>query len=381
MESIGTLASGVAHDLNNILAPIMMSVPVLRMEMSAEAREGIISTIEMSAERGAQIVKQVLTFGRGLEGEKLPLQVGALISEIVKIMRGTFPKDITVERTIAPGLWTVLGDATQLHQVLLNLCVNARDAMPDGGTLRLSASNLQIDASYASMVPESTPGPHVLIEVGDTGSGIPAEIMDRIFDPFFTTKGIGKGTGLGLSTVHGIVKNHGGLIKVASEPGKGTSFQVWLPAAPDQAALPVSASRAGLSVESGETVLVVDDEPAIASAVRTVLEPHGYRVMLAADGTEALGVFAQHSGSIALVITDIMMPHMNGVTLIRALQKMKPGIPVIASTGLGKKAQIAELKTMGIETILYKPYNALTLLHAIHGALHPPAVPGGGEKP
>ena len=371
MESIGTLASGVAHDLNNILAPIMMSVPVLRMELSAEARERIITTIEMSAERGAQVVRQVLTFGRGLEGEKLPLQVGALIDEIVKIMGGTFPKDITIERSIATGLWTVLGDATQLHQVLLNLCVNARDAMPDGGRLRLRASNLDIDTNYSSMLPESKPGPHVLIEVSDSGRGIPPETLERIFDPFFTTKEVGKGTGLGLSTVHGIVKNHGGFIKVESELGKGTTFQVWLPAVPDQPTTAITASGTVSPAGHGELVLVVDDEPAVASAVRTVLEPHGYRVLLASDGTEALAVFAQNSDSIALVLTDIMMPHMNGVALVRALQRMKPGIPVIASTGLGEKAHLAELKTMGIETFLSKPYNADTLLRTIHGVLRP----------
>jgi PAS domain S-box-containing protein len=371
MESIGTLASGVAHDLNNILSPIMMSVPVLRMEMSAEERERIIETIEMSAERGAQIVKQVLTFGRGLDGEKRPMQVEMLIREMVKIMRGTFPKDITVESAAGSGLWLVLGDATQLHQVLLNLCVNARDAMPDGGRLRLGAINLDMDANYSSMLPESKPGPYVLLEVTDTGSGIPPEIVERIFDPFFTTKGVGKGTGLGLSTVHGIVRSHGGFIKVASEPDKGTSFKVYLPAAPDQDAAASAASPTAPPIGHGELVLVVDDEPAVAKAVRTVLEPHGYRVLVAADGTEALAEFAQNSDSIAVVLTDIMMPLMNGVALVRALQKMKPGIPVIASTGLGEKAHLAELKEMGIETVLKKPYNADTLLHTIHGVLHP----------
>jgi PAS domain S-box-containing protein len=373
MESIGTLAGGIAHDLNNILSPIMMSVQVLRMKLTDEQREGVISTIEMSAERGAQIVKQVLTFGRGLEGEKRPLQVGALLGELVKIMRETFPREITIDRSMAGDLWIVLGDATQLHQVLLNLCVNARDAMPDGGSLRLRASNLAMDESYASMLPEARPGPYVLLEVSDNGSGIPEEIVERIFDPFFTTKEVGKGTGLGLSTVLGIVRGHGGFLKVVSEPGKGTTFQVYLPAAPEQDAAPATAALAAPPAGHGELVLVVDDEPAVASAARTVLEPHGYRVLLAADGTEALGVFAQNSESIALVLTDIMMPHMSGVTLVRALQKMKPGIPVIASTGLGEKAHLAELKAMGIETILNKPYSADTLLRTIHGMLHPPS--------
>jgi two-component system cell cycle sensor histidine kinase/response regulator CckA len=371
MESIGTLASGVAHDLNNILTPIMISAPVLRMKIPEESRDKIIDTIEMSAARGAQIVKQVLTFGRGLEGEKHPLQVAMLIQEMEKMIRSTFPKDITVESVVEPHLWLVLGDATQLHQVLLNLCVNARDAMPGGGTLRLSAANLNIDASYASMLPESSPGPHVVLEVSDTGSGIPPEIMERIFDPFFTTKGVGKGTGLGLSTVHGIVKNHGGFLKVMSEPDKGTTFQIYLPAAADQKALADDASSAPPPQGHGKLVLVVDDEPAITSTARMVLEANGYRVLLAADATEALVMLTDNSHDIALVLTDIMMPVMNGVLFLCTLRKIKQDIPVIASTGLGEKAHLNTMMALGIETVLHKPYSSNTLLRTVDGVLHP----------
>ena len=373
MESIGTLASGLAHDLNNILTPIMMSAPVLRLGLSEKQREEIIDTIEMSAVRGAQIVKQVLTFGRGLDGEKHPLQVQALISEMVKMIGGTFPKDIIVESTIEPDLWMVLGDGTQLHQVLLNLCVNARDAMPDGGRLRLSAANLDIDASYASMLPDATPGPHVLVEVSDTGSGIPPEILERIFDPFFTTKEVGKGTGLGLSTVHGIIKNLGGLLNVISQAGKGTTFQVYLPAAPDQEPVAAAVSLGIPPTGHGELVLVVDDEPAITNAARTVLEAHGYRVLLATNGAEALTLFAQHSNNVAVVLTDVMMPLMNGVNLLRALRKIRQDVPVIASTGLGERAQLDKLEEMGVKTTLRKPYHSGVLLRTIHGLLHPRA--------
>ena len=372
MESIGTLAGGIAHDLNNILAPIMMSVPVLRMDLPDTDRERIISTIEMCAERGAQIVKQVLTFGRGLEGEKRPLQVGALISEIVKIIHATFPKNITVEKAIEPGLWPMLGDATQLHQVLLNLCVNARDAMPDGGRLRLSARNLVLDASYSSMMPGTAPGPYVLLEASDSGSGIPPEIVERIFDPFFTTKGIGKGTGLGLSTVLGIVKNHGGHINVTSERGGGTTFQIYLPASADCAGSLHPSDPAVRPPEGrGECVLVVDDEETVRGAAKTVLEAHGYRVMQAADGTEALAIFAKNSAGIAVVLTDLMMPLMDGVVLIHALRKMQPGLPIIASTGLGEKTRLAELQAMNVKAVLNKPYGAGTLLRIVHEILHP----------
>ncbi|MEO6789139.1 MAG: response regulator [Chthoniobacteraceae bacterium] len=384
MESIGTLASGVAHDLNNILSPIMMSVPMLRRNLTAKQREEIISTVEMSAQRGADIVKQVLTFGRGLEGEKRPLQVEGLIKEMLKIVRETFPKNIAVESSLAAKMWPVVGDATQLHQVLLNLCVNARDAMPGGGELRLSAANLAMDASYASMLQEATHGPYVLLEVADTGSGMPPEIVERIFDPFFTTKELGHGTGLGLSTVHGIIKSHGGFIKVKTQPGKGTTFQVFLPASPQlDGVAGAIAAHAEIPEGHGEIVLIVDDEEPVRNAARTALEAFGYAVLLAADGAEGLAVFSMSSDRIAIVLTDLMMPHMDGVALIRALRSMVPNMPVIASTGLGEKARLAELREMNVETVLHKPYGAEALLHAIHKTLHPQskqAQPKNGES-
>jgi len=370
MESIGTLASGVAHDLNNILAPIMMSVPVLRRDLTPEQRDEIVTTIEMSAKRGAQIVRQVLTFGRGLEGERCPLHVDVLIKEIVKIAGETFPKNIAIQSAIGPDLWPVLGDGTQLHQILLNLCVNARDVMPEGGELRLGASNLDLDASYASMLPEAIPGAYVVLAVSDTGCGIPPEIVERIFDPFFTTKPPGQGTGLGLSTTLGIVKSHGGFIHVKTAPGKGTTFEVFLPASPEFQSVPAEAVHVEAPKGRGELVLLVDDEPSVRGAVRIVLEASGYRVHVACDGTEALALFAMHSGSIAVVLTDLMMPLMDGVSLIRALRAMAPTLPIIASTGLGEKAQIAELKRLGVETILHKPYSADLLFRTIDHALH-----------
>ncbi len=373
MESIGTLASGVAHDLNNILTPIMMSVSVLRMKIPEPMRDSLFETIESSAERGAQIVKQVLTFGRGVEGERHPLQVGLLLQEMEQMIRSTFPKNIAVEAVNEPNLWPLLGDATQLHQVLLNLCVNARDAMPDGGRLRLSAANLDIDTSYASMLPEISPGPHVLLEVQDNGSGIPPEIVDRIFDPFFTTKGVGKGTGLGLSTVHGIVKGHGGLLKVTSAPGHGTTFQIYLPAVPDQEAVAGADTLTPPPAGHGELVLVVDDEPAITNAARTVLEANGYRVLLAHDGAAALAEISLHMHDIAVMLTDVMMPVMDGALLVRTLRKMPVSIPVIGSTGLAEKAHLDELRALNTEAILRKPYNAGMLLRTLDGVLHPKA--------
>jgi signal transduction histidine kinase/CheY-like chemotaxis protein len=369
MESIGTLASGVAHDLNNVLGPIMMSVSLLRRELTAEQREEFISTIELSAERGAEIVKQVFTFGRGLEGEKKPLSVDVLIKELMKILSGTFPKNITVDSSIGAGIWPVIGDATQFHQVLLNLCVNARDAMPDGGSLQLHAANLNFDAN---ILPEVRPGPYVLLEVSDTGRGIPPEITDRIFDPFFTTKEMGKGTGLGLSTAHGIVKSHGGVIHVTTQLGQGTTFQVYLPASPN-CEVPADAIRAHVPAGNNEVVLVVDDEAGVRDAARLILETAGYRVLLAADGAEALATFGQNFGSVAAMLTDLTLPHLDGASLIRIVHTMAPDLPIIASTGLGERAHLANLKWIGATTVLHKPYGGDILLRTLHDALHPAA--------
>ena len=371
MESIGTLASGLAHDLNNILSPIMMSVTLLRRDLLPAQREAIVNSIEISATRGADIVRQVLTFGRGVEGERQPLQLGELIGELVKIMRETFPKDIAIVPVIEAGLWPVVGDATQLHQVLLNLCLNARDALPEGGSLRVQASNLLLDASSSSMLPETRPGPHVLLEVSDNGSGIPPEIQHRIFDPFFTTKDVGCGTGLGLSTVLGIVKNHGGFVDLASAPGKGSTFKIYLPATASAQNPPEATPAEERPAGHGECVLVVDDEEPIRNAVKIVLELHQYRVLTAADGTEALAVFSQNADRIAVVLTDVVMPFMDGVSLIRVLKKMAPKLAVIASTGQAEKARVSELKSLGVQIVLSKPYGTAALLHAVHDTLRP----------
>ncbi|MEQ1858303.1 MAG: response regulator [Chthoniobacteraceae bacterium] len=366
LEGIGTLASGVAHDLNNILAPILMSIPVLEEALAGTDCAPVLSTIQECAERGAEIVKQVLTFARGVEGERVLVQTHHHLRDMEKIAGETFPRSITVRNCAPHGLWPVSGDATQIHQVLLNLCVNARDAMPRGGLLTIDAGNLLIDESYAAMRPDAKPGPYLMISISDTGHGIPAEIAEKIFDPFFTTKEIGKGTGLGLSTVAGIVRSHGGFLSLESKPGAGSTFTVFLPAEPDTAAAPDHKPVATAPSGNGEMILVVDDESSVRSISQTVLKAHGYRVLLASDGTEALAVFAQHSAEIAVVVTDLAMPFMDGGALIPALRKMKPGLRVIISTGHGEKARTAGLE---VSAFLHKPYDAHTLLCALHSAV------------
>ncbi|MBL8187739.1 MAG: PAS domain S-box protein [Acidobacteria bacterium] len=372
LESIGTLASGIAHDLNNVLSPILMGTQMLRMRLTDEQSLRLITLMESNAQRGSEMVKQVLSFAKGVGGRRTILQPKHLIREIVHIAEETFPKPIRLEQHLAEDLWTVSSDATQLHQVLLNLCVNARDAMPNGGTLTISAENRQLDDLFARMLKGANPGDFVVISVTDTGTGIPLEIIDRIFDPFFTTKESGKGTGLGLSAVQGIVSNYGGFITVESKPGAGSKFEIYFPAHHIADPHQTSNHEFLLSEGAGELVLVIDDEAAIREMTRAVLEAGGYRVLIADNGATALSLFADHRQEIHMVITDLMMPIMDGITTIRALRKISSGIPIIATCGLTASANTAELNTLGIETLLEKPYNAETLLAAITRSLNHP---------
>ena len=366
LESIGTLASGVAHDLNNVLTPILMCATLLREQQAEQEGDKLIELIELSAHRGAKLVNQVLTFARGIEGEHVVLQTAHLLNDVADIATQTFPKNIQVRTTYHEDICTVEGDATQLHQVLLNLCVNARDAMPEGGTLTLGAENFTIDPSFAAMMPSASPGAHVLLSVSDSGTGIPREILDKIFDPFFTTKPAGKGTGLGLSTVIGIVKSHGGFVDVYSEPGVGTTFKVFLPCTSHADTALAAPRDEQIPLGSGETILVVDDEEAIRRVTETMLSQHNYNVLTASDGPEALAVFALRRHDVQVVLTDLSMPYMDGTTLARTLKRMKSDVHVIASTGRGDDAGMNELAAAGIMARLAKPYNTRELLQILH---------------
>ncbi len=364
LESIGTLASGVAHDLNNILAPILMAAPLLREEMPPEKRDQLVSLLEQSAERGAAIVRQVLTFARGADGERVLVQPIYALKEIAEIASETFPKSITVQTSYPEDLALVEADPTQLHQVLLNLCVNARDAMPDGGVLSLSGENFAVDEYFAAMTPGVKAGPHLLLKVSDTGTGIPPAVMDKIFDPFFTTKGIGNGTGLGLSTVLGIVKDYGGTID-AESTGRGTTFRILLPASSAPEAAPGSVLQEELPGGHGETILVVDDEEAIRAVAERLLRKYGYEVLLAEDGPAALAVFAEHSAKIDVIVTDLSMPIMSGVALARTLRKMQPDACIIISAGREDDCSLATMAEIGVAATLPKPYTQAALLRLL----------------
>ena len=365
MESIGALAGGIAHDLNNVLTPITMAIDFLRLKVTDAKCLEVLDTIASSAHRGADMVGQVLSFARGVEGRRIEVQPRHLIMDIERICRETFPKDIQLHITVERDLWTLQGDPTQLHQVLLNLCVNARDAMLRGGTLTVHARNVMLDAQFASMNIEANPGSHILFEVHDTGTGISRESIDKIFDPFFTTKELGKGTGLGLSTSLSIVKSHGGFMQVESEPGRGARFSVYIPATSLSSG--VTSQEPGLHLPrgNGETILVVDDEAFVRQITRQTLEGFGYKVMLASEGAEAVTIYAQHRQEIAAVLTDMMMPVMDGASTIMVLLRMNPEVKVIAASGITTERNVMKANHAGVKRFIPKPYTAETLLTAL----------------
>jgi PAS domain S-box-containing protein len=372
MESIGTLAGGIAHDLNNILSPIMLAVQMLQLKTADEASLKMLEILQTNAERGSEMIKQILSFARGVSGQRVSVQLKHLIKEIAKILKETLPRSIEIQFRIPDELWLINGDATQLHQVLMNLCINARDAMPDGGTLSLVAENCVVDETYAEMTADARPGRYVRIKVTDNGTGIKPENLARIFDPFFTTKEIGHGTGLGLSTVLGIVKGHQGFINVYSETGKGSEFRIYLPAQESAQFQMTALPPAELPRGNGELILVVDDEPSIRQIARTTLEAFNYKVLTASDGAEAIALFAQQHTDIKAVLTDLMMPLMDGLALIRALRKLSPDIRIIASSGLASSGKTAEVSREGAQAFLPKPYTASVLLQTLARVLATP---------
>jgi PAS domain S-box-containing protein len=370
LESIGTLAGGIAHDLNNTLAPIIMSTGLLKLLPLDPAVARHIATIEGSAERGAALVRQVLSFARGLEGERLPISVKHIVNDVANMLGSTLLKNVAVSVDVAPELPLVLADPTQLNQVLLNFSVNASQAMHGQGELKLLATEVLLDARSASGIPDGRPGAFVRISVVDTGEGMPPDVIDRIFEPFFTTKPPGQGTGLGLSTSLGIIQNHHGFIGVESTVGAGSTFSVYLPVVEGPAARVRAAAATPAERGSGELILVVEDEAAIARIIREVLQRQGFRVETARDGAEGVATFAQRPDEFALVLTDMKMPVMDGGALIYALRRIRADMRIIAMSGMDS-ALTDNDDTAGfkVTAVLSKPFQLDTLLNTVRAAL------------
>nr|WP_042490872.1 PAS domain-containing protein [Anabaena sp. PCC 7108] len=366
LESIGTLAGGIAHDINNILTPILGAAQILKGKFgkNQELHQQMLTIIENNAKRGAILVTQVLSFARGFKGKNTIVQVRHLIGEIIQVARQTFPKSIEFITQIPEDLWAVSGDATQLHQVIMNLVVNAHDAMPNGGILSISAQNRYIDEAYCRMHLEAKVGNYIVISVQDTGIGMSPNILERIFEPFFTTKEIGTGTGLGLSTVRGIIKSHDGFMTVSSQVGQGSKFKMFLPAleAPQIEVL----DELEMPLGEGELILVVDDEAQIRDVTTVILENHNYQTMTASNGIEAIALYVQHKSQISAVLMDMMMPEMDGMTAIRTLQKIDPNVQVIASSGLSTTDVLPQVDEMEVKAVLLKPYTASELLQNLN---------------
>jgi two-component system, cell cycle sensor histidine kinase and response regulator CckA len=361
MESLGKLAGGIAHDLNNALLPISASIELLRDREQDPLKQRLLGVMEASARHGAEMVDQVLSFARGVGGKREPLGLGDVVEEVRRISTDTFPKNISIVTDVAADLWPVVGDATQLQQVLVNLCVNARDAMPEGGTITIDAENTDRHGGPSRHAGDD---PYVTLRVSDTGLGVPAEVREQIFDPFFTTKPSGEGTGLGLSTSAVIVDSHGGDIALESEPNVRTTFRVCLPAAPDrQGGAP--AEPAEIQWGDGELVLVVDDEPGIREVARLVLETYGYRPLLASDGGQAVEVFETRGDEIAVVVTDLMMPVLDGYEVISGVRARRPHVPVIVTSGLHTSEASDRAAGAGADLFLPKPFDTPALLAAI----------------
>jgi PAS domain S-box-containing protein len=368
LESLGALVGGIAHDLNNALAPILIGVEILREQTLSPDAMSMVSTMETTARRSADMVKQMLLFARGGEKVKTIFSVDQLAKEIARTIADTFPKNIKCRVKGEKACWPVSGFPTQLHQVLLNLCVNARDAMPSGGTLTVCTENVKLSPAEAADHHGVKPGHYLCLTVADTGTGIPPEVADKIFQPFFTTKGPGKGTGLGLSICQNIVKSHDGFITVQSTVGAGTEFKVYLPAASSEPPPTAIADKTLPPAGNGERVLVVDDEESILAITHAALSDYGYEVLTAGSGPEAITRFAQNVENIHLVISDFAMPLMDGGATVTAMRKIRPDLKVIMISGSEKEME-DYLKQIKHDVFIAKPFTKETLLKTVHEVL------------
>ncbi len=368
VESLGMLAGGIAHDLNNILSPILMSIGLLRHLTEGSESKMVLDTLETSATHGSELVRQILLFARGSEGQRTEVQVGEFLNGLKGFLRSALRRGIDLRVDYDANVWPISADATQLKQVLLNLCVNARDAMPTGGGVHITATNIHVGpGTQYGFHGEIAAGPCVRLSVADTGTGIPPEILEKIFDPFFTTKELGKGTGLGLSTIAGIVQSHGGGIQVESTPGQGTTFHIYLPAVLAPGQRTDDTQPDSLPEGNGELILVIDDDGGIRLVTEKILASYGYQVVTAQDGKSGLAEFHRQRDRIQLVICDQMMPGMNGSAVLAQIHREAPAVKLIAMSGL-----VDELKIAGAKddvTILQKPIQTETLLRAVRRAL------------
>lgn len=380
LENLGALASGIAHDLNNILTPIVAITELLPLKIKNldERTQKLLNTLSENSKRGRELVAQILSFARGGDGEHTLLQPRHLLAEVVQIARQTFPRSIEVSLQIENRhLWTLSADANQLHQVLINLCINARDAMPSGGELTLMAENIILSDEYAKLHPHTHGGAYVAITVSDTGIGIEPESIDLIFEPFFTTKEIGKGTGLGLSIVRTIVKNHHGFIDVSSQVDRGSQFRLYLPATPPSEGFPhtqiaakSNCAQSPALTGKNELILIVDDEPSIREILSTTIESYQYRTISASNSQQAIDLYTQHHGEIRAILLDYMMPGGDPRQTIAQFHSIDPNVCAIVMSGLSAGEIEAHTHSETIKAFLAKPFSTQDLLQTLRTVLN-----------
>jgi len=371
MENLGMLAAGIAHDFNNILTPMLMVAQLLR-EQSTPRNKRLLDTLEQGASRGAALVKQILSFAQGGSDDLRIVQLKHVARDIAAMIEETFPRHLRFVQVIPRDLWPVRAQPSQMHQVLLNLCVNARDAMPDGGTLTLRLENRPLDAEAARALPGARPGSFLVVEVSDTGTGIAPDVLPRIWEPFFTTKGPERGTGLGLSTVRGIIAGHDGFCTVHSTVGQGTTFRIFLPAEISPDAEEGAGNSTTIPRGNGESILVIEDELDVRQIVEAVLSRNGYHVTVATDGAEAVALLAGPAApaDLRLIITDLMMPRLGGRELVELIRRTRPGLRVLVMSGLASGEPSGEPSGADAgDAFLLKPFRPETLLQQVHALL------------
>jgi two-component system, cell cycle sensor histidine kinase and response regulator CckA len=365
LENLGTLASGIAHDLNNITELLP-----LKLKNLDERTQSLLQTLAENSQRGRELIAQILSFAKGGSEEHTILQPRHLLTEVLQIAKHTFPKSIETTLQIAnSNLWTLSADATQLHQILMNLCINARDAMPAGGELTIMAENIILSDTYPKLHPDARGGAYVAITIADTGVGIAPELLERIFEPFFTTKPLGAGTGLGLSTVSIIVNNHHGFVDVSSQVGKGTQFRVYLPAI-DRLAIDTDPANLPKLIGKGELILIVDDEPSIREILGTTIESYNYQSITASNSQQAIELYTQHHHKIHTILLDYMMPGGDPRETIARFNSIDPDVRTIVMSGLSAVEIAAKGESEAVEYFLAKPFTTQDLLQALNAVLN-----------
>lgn len=365
MENLGILASGIAHDLNNILTPILIFVDLLKKKLSDPKDHEIVGSIENTIKRGADLVRQILCLARTTENVFVKINFRKLLSDIELLIKETFPKSVVIDVNVEKNLIPIVGNTTELYQVILNLCVNARDAMPNGGYLNITVKNTFVDESYKLINVDAQVGQYVLISISDTGSGISSDNLEKIFTPFFTTKGNDKGTGLGLPIVLSIIKKHGGFITINTELLEGSEFNIYLPIHEAIVFNQVNTVKDVFPMGQGETILVVDDEIAVCNITGLILESYGYKILTAIDGADAIATYYSNKEEVKLILIDLMMPNIDGFVATKTLQAINPNLKILAVTGLSNAQIEKEIQELNIPLLL-KPYTAEQLLQKVH---------------